>query len=261
MYFFLTFVLGSVVGSFVNLLIDRTILGEDWVRGRSHCDHCRKTLAWYDMVPILSFLVYRGRSRCCHAPLSYRYLIIESLVGLLFVWWLAVGFWFFRLVSAPLSMLQPGFWLVSGILLLILAMADLMYGVVLLPIVWVGSILTLAYRFILLYFGAYQLRDLQNTLLFGAGSFLFFWLLWKLTRGRGMAEGDMYGALYMGLLLGYPKGLIGMMGSFVLGAMVGVVLIVTKLRSRKDTLPFVPFMVASCVISLVWGEQIIRFLS
>ncbi len=261
MYFVLTFILGSAVGSFVNLLIDRTIVGEDWVRGRSHCDHCKKTLSWYDMVPILSFLVYRGRSRCCRTPLSYRYPIIEALVGLLFVWWLAVGFWFFRLVSAPLSVLQPGFWLVSGILLLILTFADLLYGVVLIPIVWIGSILLVVYRLTLVYFQEYQPVDLGYTLLVGGGAYIFFWSLWKLTKGRGMAEGDMYVALYLGLLLGYPKGIIAIMGSFVLGAVVGIFLIGTKLRSRKDTLPFVPFMVVSSVVTLVWSEQIIRFLS
>ena len=81
-----------------------------------------------------------------------------------------------------------------------------------------------------------------------------------MTRGRGMADGDMYVALYMGLLLGYPKGLLALAGSFILGAVVGVLLIVTKIRSRKDTVPFVPFMVASMIIVLVWGNSITSFL-
>lgn len=259
-YFVLTFFLGSCVGSFVNVLIDRSIVGQDWVSGRSHCDHCRKTLTWYDMIPILSFLIYRGRSRCCNTPLPYRYPIVELLVGLLFGWWLAVGFVFFQLVSAPLSVVQPIFWLVSGIILAILALSDLFYGVVLIPIVSVGTIVTIIYRSTLWYFGAYNPADLGVAILLAGAFFGFFWLLYKLTKGRGMADGDMYAAMYMGLLLGWPKGMVAIMGSFILGAVVGLFLIITKLRSRKDTVPFVPFMVVAMVIALLWGEQIIRYL-
>lgn len=259
-YFCLTFFLGASVGSFVNVLIDRTILGENWVSGRSHCDKCGKTLAWYDMVPVLSFLTYRGKSRCCKKRLTNRYPIVEILVGLLFVWWLAVGFWFFRLVSAPLSMVQPGFWLITGILLAILALSDLFYGVVLMPVVWIGSVLTLLYRAVLWYYGAHQLFDLQMAVVLGIAFYTFFWLLYKLTKGRGMADGDMYVALYMGLLLGWPRGMVAMILSFVIGASVGVILITTKIRSRKDTLPFVPFMVTGILVALVWGTQIWQWL-
>lgn len=260
-YFILTFFLGSAVGSFVNVLIDRTIVGEDWVRGRSHCDNCHKTLAWYDMIPIFSYLFYRGRSRCCRAPLSYRYPIVEALVGLLFVWWLAGGFFFFRLVQAPLTVVQPLFWLMTGIILMIMALADLFYGVVLLPIVYVGSVMTILYRGTLWHYGAYQLPDFWMSILVAVAFYAFFWLLWKLTRGRGMADGDMYVAMYMGLLLGWPKGVVGLMGSFILGAIVGVFLIVSGIRGRKDSVPFVPFMVSAILIALLWGEQIIRYVS
>lgn len=259
MYFILTFFIGACVGSFVNVLIDRTIAGRDWVRGRSQCDHCHKTLAWYDMVPILSFVMYGAKSRCCRTPLSYQYPIVESIVGLLFSWWMIVGFVFFQLVSAPLSVIQPMFWLFTGIILLILFLSDLFYGVVLMNVVWVGVVTTLLYRLVLVYFGAYQRIDLYLSLMIGAVLFLFFWSLWKMTKGRGMADGDMYIALYAGLLLGWPKGLIAIMGSFVIGAVVGVILIATKIRSRKDTVPFVPFIVISIIITLLWGTRIIGY--
>lgn len=259
MFFVITFLLGACVGSFVNVLIDRTIAGEDWVRGRSHCDHCKKTLAWYDMIPIVSYLFFLGKSRCCKKRLSYRYPLVETLVGMLFVWWLMAGFFFFNLVSAPLLVIQPAFWLLTGIILLILGLADLFYGVVLVGIVWFASVATLLYRLVLWYYGAYQMLDLQNSVIMAAVFYGLFWLLWKTTRGRGMAEGDMYMALYMGLLLGYPKGMVAMMGSFVLGAVVGVLLILTGIRSRKDSVPFVPFMVVATTIALIWGEVIIRY--
>ncbi len=259
-YFLLTFLLGASVGSFVNVLIDRTILGENWVSGRSHCDKCHKTLTWYDMIPVISFLMYRGKSRCCNTRLTYRYPIVEILVGLLFVWWIVVGFWFFRLVSTPLSMVQPGFWLLTGILLAILTLADLFYGVVLMPIVWIGTASTLIYKIVLWNYGAHQLLDLQMAVLLGISFYSFFWMLYKLTKGRGMADGDMYVALYIGILLGWPRGMVAMILSFVIGASVGVFLIVSKLRTRKDTLPFVPFMVIATFISLSWGTAIWQWL-
>lgn len=261
MYFLYSFFLGAAVGSFVNVLIDRTMVGQDWVAGRSRCDHCQKNLAWYDMIPILSYVAYRGKSRCCMTPLSWRYPIVEILVGLLFGWWLAVGFMFFRLVSAPLAIVQPGFWLVTGVVLTILALSDLFYGLVLLPIVWVGVSITFVYRLILWHYGAYQLVDLGSALLVAGGFFGFFWLLHKLTRGKGMADGDMYIALYMGLLMGWPRGVVALALSFILGAVTGIGLIVLGICSRKETVPFVPFMVGAIVITLLWGEKLIRFVS
>lgn len=259
-YFILTFLLGAAVGSFVNVLIDRSVHGKDWVRGRSHCDYCHKTLAWYDMVPILSYVAYLGKSRCCKAKLSYRYPIVEILVGLLFGWWLMVGFWFFQLASAPLSVIQPAFWLLTGITIVILTLADLFYGVVLLPIVWLGGLMVLAYRLILWYFGAYQVGDLISSLSVALGGCGFFWALHKATKGRGMAEGDMYVAAYVGLLTGWPRGVLAIGLSFVLGAILGVIMIGLKLATRKDTLPFVPFMMVAMVVVLLWGGQIIGFL-
>jgi leader peptidase (prepilin peptidase)/N-methyltransferase len=259
-YFLLTFLFGASVGSFVNVLIDRTMVGENWVSGRSRCDGCSKTLAWYDLIPVLSFLLYRGKARCCKKSLSYRYPIVEMLVGVLFVWWLAVGFWFFHLVSAPLLYIQPAFWLITGILLAILALADLFYGVVLMPIVWIGTVVTIIYRLVLWHYGAHQLADMQIAALVGIAFYSFFWLLYKLTKGRGMADGDMYVALYIGILLGWPRGMVAMILSFVIGAAVGLLLIITGLRSRKDSLPFVPFMVIATAVSLVWGMQIWQWL-
>lgn len=255
-YFLFSFFIGCSVGSFVNVLIDRTILGENWVSGRSHCDHCHKTLKWYDMIPILSYMFYLGKSRCCKAPLSYRYPLVEMIVGLLFVWWLGMGFWFFKLVSAPLTIIQPGFWLLTGIFIVIMGLADLFYGVVLVSVVWVASIVTLIYRFVLLHYREYQVADIKLSLLSAALFYGFFWLLHKLTKGRGMADGDMYVAMYVGLLLGWPRGLVAMILSFILGAVVGVSLIATGIKTRKDSLPFVPFLMTASVIALIWGTSI-----
>lgn len=249
------------MGSFVNVLIDRSVAGEDWVRGRSHCDGCGKKLTWYDLIPIISWVVYRGKSRCCRIPLTYRYPLVEGLMGLLFVWWLGMGFLFFQLSSAPLTVIQPAFWLITGIIILILALADWFYGVVLMPVVYAGWVSVLAYRLTLWGFGVYQTGDLAATLVMTILAYGFFWMLYKLTRGRGMADGDMYVAAYVAMVVGWPRGLLSLGISFVIGAVVGVMLILLGIKKRTDTLPFVPFMMVALVIVLLWGEQISRFLS
>lgn len=260
-YFILTFFVGTAVGSFVNVLIDRTVEGKDWIRGRSKCDYCQKTLKWYDLIPVFSYVFYRGKSRCCQKKLSYQYPIVELIVGLMFVWWLAIGFWFFQLVNSPLlSVIQPGFWLITGILLAILVLADLFYGIVMMAVLWVGVATTLLYRILLISVGVYQTFDLWVGIMVASIFYGLFWGLYKATSGRGMADGDMYVALYMGLLLGWPRGVVALMLSFIIGAVVGIILIAAKLRSRKQTIPFVPFMVVSTAIALIWGDQIWRMM-
>ena len=95
----LLFFLGASVGSFLNVLVVRTVEGGDWVRGRSRCDHCQNNLSWYDMVPLLSFLLLRGKSRCCNKPLAMIHPMVEFLMGALFVWWYVMGSVFFSTSS------------------------------------------------------------------------------------------------------------------------------------------------------------------
>lgn len=121
------FVLGACVGSFLNVIIYRTISGESWVIGRSHCDFCKKKIAWFDNVPLLSYALLRGKSRCCHKPLSISHPVVETLTGVLFVWWYWFGSFFFRLTQQPLETLQPLFWLCVALLLLVVFVSDVLY--------------------------------------------------------------------------------------------------------------------------------------
>jgi prepilin signal peptidase PulO-like enzyme (type II secretory pathway) len=259
-YFFLVFFLGASIGSFVNVLIDRSIAGTDWVSGRSRCDFCHAPLAWYDLIPLLSFLAYRGKSRCCHKSLSWRHPIIEGLFGALFVWWLAIGFLFFRLATAPLTLVQPVFWLTIAILLIIIALTDLFYGVILMTPVWMGIAWVVLYRIILLAFGAYELADFGLMFVSALGSYLFLWLLRVLTKGRGMGDGDPYLIFLTSLLLSWPRMIIGVLSAFVLGAVVGVALLLTGQRTRQQTMPFGPFIVLGAGVALLWGAPLLHWL-
>lgn len=255
-FFVLVFFLGASIGSFVNVLIARSIAGEDWVSGRSRCDSCNKDLRWYDMIPLLSYMVYRGKTRCCHKPLSIIHPIVEGLFGVLFLWWIAIGFVFFKLATAPLTLVQPVFWLTIAIILAIIAVADLLYGVILMLPLYLGIGFVLSYRLILWIFGEFHSRDVVLMLFSGIASYLFLWLLRVITKGRGMGDGDPYLALLTGLLLSWPRVMVSLLSAFVTGAVVGVVLMFTGKKSRKSTLPFGPFIVIGAGIALLWGKEI-----
>lgn len=247
----LIFLLGASVGSFVNVLVSRSIAGDDWLRGRSRCDRCGKVLAWYDMIPLLSFAVYRGKSRCCNKRLSMSHPIVEGLFGLLFVWWLLVGFVFFQLATAPWTIIQPLFWLGIGILLLILMVADALYGVILMPFIYISSIWIYGYRLALAISGTYQWSDLGLTLISGILSFGFLQALHLITKGRGMGDGDPYLAFVTGSLLAGTAAFWGMLAAFILGSLWGIALILLSLKKMSQTIPFGPFLVVGCLVTLL----------
>lgn len=260
LWYLLIFFLGAAVGSFLNVLVNRTVEGGNWVNSRSKCDHCKKTLKWYDMIPVLSYLWYRGRARCCKKNLSYQHPLVESLVGLLFVWWALLSTAVFELVSAPGATVQPLFWLLTGIVLMAILVADLFYGVIPLPFVVLGTLMVIVYRVILVASGEYQLVDLGKAVAAGLVAAGFYLFLHVATRGKGMGEGDIWLALYLGILVGYPRMLPATLLAFVVGAVVASLLMLAKVKTLKQTVPFGPFMIVGAGASLLWGDTLIHLL-
>jgi leader peptidase (prepilin peptidase)/N-methyltransferase len=124
------FALGAVIGSFLNVVISRSMSGESWVKGRSHCDECGKQIVWWDNMPLLSFILLRGKCRWCKKSISLSHPVIEFLTGSLFVWWYWGGFFFFRLTQQPFHYVQPLFWLVVALILLVIFFADLIVDLI-----------------------------------------------------------------------------------------------------------------------------------
>ena len=174
----------------------------------------------------------------------------------LFIWWGLIGREFFKLVDWPwLQVIQAGFWLLIGIDLLVIVFTDLFYGVIPDVCVWFGGGLGISYRLLLWSQGVMQSGDLMKTFLAAGGAWLFFYGLYWLTRKQGMGLGDVYLAPVLGLVLGWPRVVIGLMLAFVLGAGVGVGLMLLGKKKLKSSLPFAPFMVGGSFLALVWGYQ------
>lgn len=245
--------MGASVGSFVNVLVSRSMAGRDWVRGRSICDHCGKTLTWYDMIPLLSYVIQRGKSRCCNKSLTIAHPIVEGLFGTLFVWWLMVGFLFFKLAFAPWTIIQPLFWLGIGIILLIIAVADAMYGLIIMPLIYIGVAWIYTYRVMLVIGAGYRIVDLTTAMLSGLLSFGFLQLLRVMTKGKGMGDGDPYLAFLTGSLLSGVYAAWGMLVAFVTGSIVGLALILMKKKKMSQTIAFGPF--------LIFGAAVVLFVS
>ncbi len=239
------FVLGLVVGSFLNVLIYRTVQGEDFVKGRSRCDTCKKKIAWYDNIPLLSYVILGGKCRNCKKPISIQHPIIEFMSGILFVWWYAIGFAFFQLSQSPHTLVQPVFWLLVGILLLVIFVADWLYQIIPDYANFGLMLLAFLYRVYLVTTGAMEWRDFGLAIITGVGLMLFIWALWWGTKGRGMGFGDVKYALAMGILLGWPRALVGMFLAFVIGAVVGSMLILIRAKKFKERIAFGPFLVAA----------------
>jgi leader peptidase (prepilin peptidase)/N-methyltransferase len=178
--------------------------------------------------------------------------IVEGLFGSLFVWWLIVGFVFFQLATAPWTIIQPLFWLGIGILLLIIAVADALYGVILMPFIYLSSVWVYGYRLALSMSGTYQWNDMGVTLISGILSFGFLQLLRLITKGRGMGDGDPYLAFVTGSLLSGIGAFWGMLLAFILGSLWGVGLMLIGAKKFNQSIPFGPFLVAGAALALLF---------
>lgn len=250
------FALGAAVGSFVNVVLYRTVIDEGWVHGRSRCDFCKKTIRWFDNIPLLSYLILRGMCRDCQKQISLSHPVVELLVGTLFVWWYWGGSLFFQLTQSPFKAIQPIFWLAVGILLIMVFMADVLYLII--PDVVVGLllVLTISYRLALTGFGIMQPLDLFRAVLGAVIAVGFFGGLWLITKGKGMGLGDVKLVAPLGLLLGWPNIFVGLFIAFVTGAAVGITMIALKKRSLGQVLPFGPFLIWGTMIALVYGDAL-----
>ncbi|MDP1722708.1 MAG: prepilin peptidase [Candidatus Gottesmanbacteria bacterium] len=234
----IVFIFGLAVGSFLNVLIDRLPRGEDVITGRSVCDHCKKVLRWYELIPLLSFFLQRGRCRRCHEKLFWQYPVVELVT--------AVGFVYLQsqALEFPQSLALVG-WLLFFCSLLVIFVADFKYQIIPDSMVIIGIV------GVLLQGQALWLSAL------GAGG--FFFLLWLVTRGKGMGLGDVKFAFLMGLLLGFPNIIVASYLAFLTGAVVGVILILTGKTQLRAHIAFGPFLVLGTIIALGWGKQLIQW--
>ena len=242
------FILGSAIGSFLNVVIDRTIRRETLL-GRSYCDNCHATLKTVDLIPIFSFVGLGGRCRVCKKPVSWQYPIVEAIAGILFI----ISFLVLSAAdNLTIASLLLNFFLVS--VLIIVAVVDIKFSLIPTSFVYLASLVTLFYNFIFLSRDAF----VQNVGTAFAAAF-FFGLIVLVTRGKGMGTGDITLAFLMGLVLGFGQMVLAVFLAFFFGAVVSVFLIILGKKHFGQTIPFAPFLVLGFLIALFWGGPLLEW--
>lgn len=242
-------VLGLAVGSFLNVVVHRVPRKLSVIHPRSSCVYCATPIEPLDNVPVLSWLLLRGRCRHCRHPISPRYPAIEALTASLFLV-LALRFG----ASPDL----PAMWLLAATLVAISAIDLELYivpkRVVYMALLGSGLLLSLAAATD----GSW--RRLWEAAAGSAIAFLALFLI-HLVSPRGMGFGDVRLAGLLGVFLGWmglEEVAVGLFLSFLLGAVFGIALIVFAGRGRRSKLPFAPFLSTGCLGGVIWGTQLAR---
>lgn len=235
---------GLVVGSFLNVLIDRLPKGENVVWKPSHCDYCKKSLRWFELFPVISYLIQGGRCRRCRHRLSVQYPAMECVTALGFigvflyantsVLWLFISLFIFSSLLV-IFFIDVKHQIIPDSMLLVLLLSVLASGF---PLSWPE-----------------RGQHLASALISG-GLFLF---LWTVTRGRGLGFGDVKLVAVLALFLGYPFTVIMLYTAFLTGAILGVILIATHRAKMKTRIAFGPFLIAGFVNAIVFGEPILAW--
>lgn len=266
---FVAALIGLVVGSFLNVVIHRMpkMLEREWreqcawlhgngpapspqynlVVPASACPQCGHAIRWYENVPVLSWMALRGRCSQCHGPISFRYPLVEALTGLLFAaaaWQWGMGadlVWIWTLLAA----------------LLALAFIDLdthlLPDSLTLPLVWCGLLANLEGRFV----------PLDEAVVGAVAGYFSLWAVYHLFRlltgKEGMGFGDFKLLAALGAWMGWKMLLPIVLMASLAGAVLGIVLILTKGLNRDNPMPFGPWLALGGGISLFWGPALLEF--
>jgi leader peptidase (prepilin peptidase) / N-methyltransferase len=260
------FVLGTAIGSFLNVLIDR-LPKEESINGRSHCDYCKKKLSALDLIPVFSFIALKGKCRYCKKKLSYFYPFVEVLTGVVFVL-----VWNFapiqQLQQADLMNMYKLFGL-SKFTTIDVGMASMIFQ----KILYVGMASTI----IAIFFADLKYHVIPDSLQFVIGILILLLhivmpskflpdllagviimspilILFLITRGKGMGFGDVKLAFLIGFLLGLKGGFWALYIAFIVGALVGAVLLIIGKKKMKSKIAFGPYLLLGMVTLLFFPQ-------
>lgn len=237
-------ILGIIIGSFLNVCIYRIPKGESIIYPPSYCQKCGVNIKLYDLIPVISYMILRGKSRCCKGKISLRYPLIELITGILF---LSI----YYLCGLNLNFVK---YIIFVSFIIIIGLIDLdttdVYSKTTISAMIIGVIYILIEKF---YFGydikTYIYAVLLCTIIIGTIIFT--------TKGMGSGDLDIY--IVVSLFLGFKITVMTIFFSFVFGALIGILLIVSKRKTRKDYIPFGPFIAIASIFSVLFGDKVFLF--
>lgn len=257
------FIFGCLFGSFLSVLVHRTLHRQKGIIfGQSRCPKCKHRLHALDLIPILSWLFKRGRCSYCHKEISPIYPALELISGLLFVSSYNMvmfnsNFDFFNsYLTDWMLVMKIVFLCLISLNLLIIFFSDLQKKAI--PNIFLYSWIALC---LLAYFliTPWGLDQLYGKILAVLTALLFFGGQYLFSRGKWLGSGDIYVAVGMGLLLGFPKLLIAIFLAYLTGSLISMLLLFSKKLKAGQSVPFAPFLMIGTIISLYQGNELLSW--
>ncbi|MBF0504566.1 MAG: prepilin peptidase [Candidatus Omnitrophica bacterium] len=247
------FVVGSITGSFLNVCIVRLPVEKSIVFPGSHCVSCAAPIKWYDNIPLISWIVLKGRCRSCQARISFRYLLVELLTALTFLFFFKYYGW--QLVLFPYLVMVSGF--------IVAIFVDFAFRIIPDEVSIGGMIAGLIFSFFIpqlhgchsAFLGAgYSLVGI----LVGGGSIYLMGALGDFVfKKETMGGGDVKLVGMVGAFMGWKLALLTFFLAPFFGAVYGII---EKIRTKDSTIAYGPFLIMGALVSLFWGNQIINFI-
>jgi len=275
LYYLGLFFTGLFFGSFFKVIVDRSASLYDeeyhlknknnrkhnhsWIKGRSCCDHCQQQLAWYDNIPLFSYLLLGGRCRSCKQPVGISYPLYELFTGLLFVLsgYISLNSW---IVIADNPLVNLLFVLITCSILWLIFLFDLKYMIIPDELV----ILTAFFGLIKVFYNwqnSLKLFDIYDLVVATCLLLLFILLRYLpvlISNKYGMGLGDIKLIFPLAFLLGYQRAAVAVFCAFILGGVWGIILLINKKVQFGQVLSFGPFLVIGSLASLIWGLDVWR---
>lgn len=246
----LFFLLGAVVGSFINVVADRLPEGKSIISPPSGCPSCKRRLAIKDLFPILSYLLLKGRCRYCRASIPIRLFLVESSTAAIFV----CLFWYYG-ISWNLGIVA-----LYCCLFIVLLITDLEHNIlpnkIVLPGMAIAFMLALAAESV----PSIAQPGLKSAAIGGAIGFSLLCLPALISR-QGMGWGDVKLAGLIGLVTGFPLVFLAMFLAMVSGGLAASIMLLLKVKGRKDMIPFGPFLSVATMVTLLWGNDLLKWLN
>ncbi len=234
--------IGIIIGSFLNVVIYRLPINKSIVFPPSACGSCGHRLGPIDLVPVLSFIFLKGKCRHCGERISARYPLVELFTGGIFAllfWRYGISVDFIKYATLSCVLISAGF-------------IDIDHRIIPDKLNLFGFITGIIFLFIP---NSISIKSSLLGFLVGGG---FLFIVALVSRGA-MGGGDIKLFAVIGLFLGMEKTLLALFLTFLLGGVVGIILIATKLKTRKDYIPFGPFISIGAFIAIMWYNNLIMY--
>jgi len=265
LYIIFVLILGLIIGSFLNCLIWR-LHSEESIMGRSYCPKCRKQIAWYDNIPVFSFLFLGGKCRHCRGRISIQYPLVELITGILF----ALAFLLNQksgIMNYDVSSLIPNSlflirltrdWFIISVMIIIFII-DLRWYLILDKVTIPAGIVVFIINIALGMSSQGGFPSWINLLISGIIGGSFFLIQFIVSRGKWIGGGDIRLGALMGLALGWPMLILAIFLAYLIGSVVGIGLILGGKKKWGSMVPLGVFLSTSSVITLFWGNEILSW--